>query len=165
MGTKGTSIVGLDVKELIQLLNRAYADEWLAYYQYWVGAQVAKGPMRGAVVAELMEHANDEFKHAEMLAKRILQLGGTPLLDPQDWFKNANCPYDAPKDPNVKTLIEQNIKGEQCAISVYKKIADLTIGKDLITHKMVLEILEDEVEHEDDLQNLLEDMNLMKGSA
>jgi len=165
MGTKGTSIVGLDVKELIQLLNRAYADEWLAYYQYWIGAQVAKGPMRGAVVAELMEHANDEFKHAEMLAKRILQLGGTPLLDPQDWFKNANCPYDAPKDPNVKTLIEQNIKGEQCAISVYKKIADLTIGKDLITHKMVLEILEDEVEHEDDLQNLLEDMNLMKGSA
>ncbi len=165
MGTKGTSIVGLDVNELIQLLNRAYADEWLAYYQYWVGAQVAKGPMRGAVVAELMEHANDEFKHAEMLAKRILQLGGTPLLDPQDWFKNANCPYDAPKDPNVKTLVEQNIKGEQCAISVYKKIADFTVGKDLITHKMVLEILEDEVEHEDDLQNLLEDMNLMKGSA
>ncbi len=33
MGTKGREIVGLDVDKLIELLNKALADEWLAYYR------------------------------------------------------------------------------------------------------------------------------------
>jgi bacterioferritin len=33
MGTKGTAIVGMDVNELLNLLNRAFCDKWLAYYQ------------------------------------------------------------------------------------------------------------------------------------
>ena len=42
MGSKGRAIVGLDVDELLVVLNKAYADEWLAYYQYWIGAKVIK---------------------------------------------------------------------------------------------------------------------------
>jgi len=34
MGTKGTQIVGGDAKKIVELLNKAFADEWLAYYQY-----------------------------------------------------------------------------------------------------------------------------------
>ena len=52
-GLKGRDIVGIDVGKLLELLNRALADEWLAYYQYWVGAKIAVGPMRSAVVSEL----------------------------------------------------------------------------------------------------------------
>ncbi len=33
MGTRGREIVGMDVDRLIDMLNRAYASEWLAYYQ------------------------------------------------------------------------------------------------------------------------------------
>ena len=43
MGTKGTEIVELDVAELINDLNRAYADEWLAVYAYNYMGQVATG--------------------------------------------------------------------------------------------------------------------------
>ena len=157
MGTKGKEIVSVDVKKLLKLLNKAYADEWLAYYQYWVGAKLAKGPMRGVVTRELEEHASDELKHAGMLTGRIMQLGGEPLLAPQDWYKNTNCGYDAPSDSNIKTLLKQNIKGERCAISVYRKLAEFVKDKDSITYNMVLDILEDEVEHEDDLENILED--------
>ena len=160
MGTKGKAIVGVDVTKLLDLLNQAYADEWLAYYQYWIGAKVAQGRMRGIVVGELMEHATDELRHAEMLAERILQLGGTPVTSPEKWYKVSGCGYDEPSDPNVKALIEQNIRGEQCAISVYKKLVDFTEGKDHITYGMVLSILKDEVEHEDDLQMLQEDMQV-----
>jgi len=32
MGTKGRQIVGMDVDELLEMLNKAFADEWLAYY-------------------------------------------------------------------------------------------------------------------------------------
>jgi len=162
MGTRGREIVGMDISKLLKLLNKAFADEWLAYYQYWIGAKVAKGLMRGAVVAELEEHAGDELKHAGMLTERIIQLGGTPILKPKDWYSMTNCGYEAPEDPNVRALLEQNIKGEQCAIDVYRSLLEKVKDKDPITYNMVLEILEDEVEHEEDLQAILEDMKLKR---
>lgn len=158
MGTKGKEIVGLDVKKLITLLNKALADEWLAYYQYWIGAKVAVGPMRQVVAGELMEHANEELKHANMLADRIILLGETPILKPEEWYKMTNCGYEAPENPSVIALLKQNIKGEQCAILIYTKLLELTKDKDILTYNMLLEILEDEVKHEDDLQNILADL-------
>ncbi len=163
MGTKGREIVGMDVDQLLEVLNKAFADEWLAYYQYWLGAKVAKGPMKEAVIAELIQHAADELRHADMVAMRILQLGGTPVTKPKDWYKHSNCGYDAPDDPHVEKLLEQNVKGEQCAISVYKAMIELTKDADPVTYNMALQILQDEVEHEEDLQALVEDLQLMLG--
>ncbi len=162
MGTRGIEMVDMDVDELIEMLNKALADEWLAYYQYWVGARVAVGPMRGVVAGELQEHAEEELEHADMLAERILTLGGTPILTPSEWMEKTNCGYETPKDPNVKTLLRQNIKGEQCAIDVYQKILEKVKGKDEITYRIVLDILEDEVEHEEDLQAIQEDMAMIE---
>lgn len=158
MGTKGREIVGMDISDIIELLNKALADEWLAYYQYWIGAKVVKGKMRGMVVAELEEHAGDELKHAGMLVGRIIQLDGTPILEPKDWYEKTNCGYDAPEDPSEIVILRQNIKGEQCAIDVYQNIVETVKDKDIITYDIVLEILKDEVEHEEDLQTILEDM-------
>ncbi|HEX71970.1 MAG TPA: ferritin [Candidatus Hydrogenedentes bacterium] len=163
MGTKGREIVGMDVDQLLEVLNKAFADEWLAYYQYWLGAKVAKGPMKEAVIAELIEHAADELRHADMVAMRILQLGGMPVTKPKEWYKHSNCGYDAPDDPYVEKLLEQNVKGEQCAISVYKAMIELTKDADPVTYNMALQILQDEVEHEEDLQALVEDLQLMLG--
>lgn len=162
MGTKARAIVGIDVDDLIEKLNKALADEWLAYYQYWIGAKVAKGPMRGEAMAELEQHATEELGHALMLVNRIIQLGGTPLLTPEDWYKVTNCGYEAPEDPYVEVLLDQNIKGEQCAIEVYQALADMTKDADPITYDMALQILADEIEHEEDLQALAEDIQLMK---
>ena len=162
MGTKGVEILGLDVNELIDLLNKALADEWLAYYQYWIGAKVIKGPMREAATAELIEHANDELRHADMVSNRIIQLGGTPVLSPQEWYEITNCGYEAPEDSFVKKILEQNIKGEQCAIQVYSNILEKVKDKDPVTYEIVLQILTDEIEHEDDLQAVMEDIELMQ---
>ncbi len=162
MGTKGRAIVGIDVDNLIETLNKALADEWLAYYQYWVGAKVAKGPMRGDVATELLEHATEELGHAELLTDRIIQLGGTPLLKPEDWYKMTNCGYETPEDPYVEVLLNQNIKGEQCAIDVYQQLTELTKDADPVTYEIVLSILTDEITHEEDLQALVEDIELMK---
>jgi bacterioferritin len=161
MGTRGREIVGMDVDTLIGLLNRAYASEWLAYHQYWLGAKVIKGPMKDSVVAELTLHATEELNHAVLVADRILQLGGTPVLDPKEWFSASPCPYDPPADPYVAVILAQNIAAEQCAITVYKNLMDTTKDKDMVTYNIALTILEQEVEHEEDLQNLKEDLDLM----
>ncbi|HEB84275.1 MAG TPA: ferritin [Bacteroidetes bacterium] len=161
MGSKGREIVGMNVDEVLDLLNCAFADEWLAYYQYWLGAKVAKGPMKEAVIAELVQHAADELRHADMVSNRIIQLGGMPVSEPRGWYEVSNCGYDAPENPDVVELLKQNIKGEQCAIGVYKKMMELTKDKDPVTYFLALQILQDEVEHEEDLEALQEDLDLM----
>ena len=165
MGTKGRQIVDMDVDKLVQLLNKAFADEWLAYYQYWIGAKVVKGPMKEAVIAELTQHAADELRHADMLALRIIQLGGTPVTEPKEWYNLTNCGYEAPDNPFVKNVLEQNIKGEQCAIMTYKKLLNITMSKDPVTYNIVLQILQDEVEHEEDLQAEMEDLQTLLKQA
>jgi len=162
MGTKGIEIVGKDVGKLLEMLSKAFADEWLAYYQYWVGAKIVQGPMRQAAVAELEEHAGEELGHAELLAERIIQLGGKPLLKPEDWMKMTSCGYETPDDPYVEVILDQNIKGEQCAIEVYNKLVAFTREFDPVTYEIVRSILADEVGHEEELQAIVEDIGLMK---
>ena len=161
MAQKGREIVKMNVDDLINLLNRALADEWLAYYQYWIGAKVVKGPMKDAVIAELDLHATEELAHAVLLTTRIVQLGGTPVLSPAEWMKITNCGYDAPEDPYVGKVLEQNIKGEQCAIKTYNNLLGITREGDPVSYNMILGILSQEVEHEEDLDALREDLELM----
>lgn len=160
MAKRAISILkGIEAQEVTKLLNKAYCDEWLAYYQYFIEAKVVKGIMKDAAIAELDQHAADELRHANMVAGRILQLGGTPALHPKDWLTDSNCGYDAPENPDVLSVLEQAIKGEQCAISVYSSILDITREKDVVTYDLVSQILADEVEHEEDLQALYDDIH------
>jgi bacterioferritin len=161
MGTKGREIVGMDVDELLQMLNKAFSDEWFAYYQYWLGAKLVKGPMKDAVSAELLLHSTEELAHADLLALRIIQLGGTPPTSPQEWYKLTHCGYAAPDDPFVAKILDQNIKGEQCAIDVYRHLLDIVKDKDPVTYNIILTILQQEVEHEEDLQALQEDLETL----
>ena len=159
MAQRGNSIIKrIEVKELIDLLNRAYADEWLAYYQYYIEEKVVKGIVKDSAIAELKQHAADELRHADMVAQRILQLGGTPLLNPKEWFTHTNCGYEEPSNFDVVAILEDAIKGEQCAISTYSKLAEMTRDKDIVTYDLVSQILADEVEHEEDLQALHDDI-------
>ncbi len=161
MGTRGREIVGMNVDELLKLLNKAFADEWFAYHQYWLGAKVVKGPMKDAAAAELLQHATDELAHADQVAIRIIQLGGKPITEPKKWYEWSGCGYNPPNDEYVKTILNQNIDGERCAISYYNELMKKTKDTDMITYNMVLTILNQEVEHEEDLQALLEDLELM----
>ena len=161
MGTRGREIVGMDVNQLLNLLNKAYSDEWFAYYQYWLGAKVVRGPMKDAVAAELLQHATEELAHADIWANRIIQLGGKPVTDPKKWYKWSGCGYDPPDDEYVKTILSQNINGERCAIDTYNELMAQVRDKDMITYNIALTILEQEIEHEEDLQSLLEDLELL----
>lgn len=162
MGKKSVEIANLDVEKLIQMLNEALAEEWLAYYQYWIGARLMEGPMRSEIEPELLIHANEELAHAELVVNRILQLGGTPILNPMEWNKYARCEYEEPKDPYVEVILEQNLRGERCAIQRYEEIASYTNGKDHATYQMAISILNDEIEHEHDIEDWITDIERLK---
>lgn len=154
----------LDVKSLIDQLNAALSEEWLAYYQYWVGALVVEGAMRADVQGEFEEHAEEERHHAQLIADRIIELEGVPVLDPKKWFKLARCKYDSPTAFDSVSLLNQNVSSERCAILRYQEIANFTNGKDYTTCDIAKHILAEEEEHEQDLQDYLTDIARMKES-
>ncbi|MCK4265612.1 hypothetical protein KAW80_04620 [Candidatus Babeliales bacterium] len=110
---------------------------------------------------ELLQHAQEELAHAQLLSDRIIQLGETPPLKPEDWPKFSNCKYLVPTDAYVKSILRQNIKSEQCAIDVYNNIMKFVSDKDMVTYHIAEQILQDELEHEEDLENILRDINLI----
>lgn len=158
MGQTAQHISKVDHKELLDILNVAFSEEWLAYYQYWIGAQVAKGPMRKIITEEFMEHAHEELDHAKWLSDRIVQLGGTPVIDPDDWKKHAKCKYEAPTDEYVMALLKQNLVAEQCAIARYQQICDMCYGKDYDTFRVSAKILKEELEHEQEIGDYIIDI-------
>lgn len=156
MGRTGRQVVELDVAEVIEDLNRAAADEWSAAYQYWVAAKVISGMNASLVRQQLEKSVAQELEHAGELAERVIELGGTPPTNPNEWEKTRNCAYfEPPKDPtNLHEVIQSVLKAEACAIEGYHKLAKKTLQKDPVTYNVVAHILSEEVRHEEDFENL-----------
>lgn len=162
MGKQAIKSASVDIKELLKMLNAALSEEWLAYFQYWIGARLMEGPMRSEIEPELLLHATQELGHAELVVNRIIQLGGDPVAHPKQWEKLARCKYDEPKDPYIEVILKQNLDGERCAIHRYQEIADYTAGKDHATHQLAVQILNEELEHENDIEDWIRDIEIMK---
>ena len=141
----------IDIVDLLAQLNAALSEEWLAFYQYWVGSFVVEGAMRGDVQREFQEHAAEEYNHAKLLADRIIELEGVP-----------RCKYDAPVDFGSEILLKQNVESERCAIYRYQQIAEFTNGIDFTTCDIAKHIMAEEEDHEQDLQDYLNDIARMK---
>ncbi len=151
-----SSVISKENQNIVTLLNKALADEWLAYYQYWIGSKIAKGKLEEEVIEELVEHANDEKRHAEIIVKNILELCGVPILEYNKISKRSFCGYIAPpSNGDLKLILEQNIESERCAINVYKRLLR-DIGDEYKNLRKDLSIiLSEEKEHEQDLLNLV----------
>jgi bacterioferritin len=158
MGSKGKQIVGLDVDELLDDLNRLYADEWLAVYAYNYMAQVVTGrPAAKHLAALLLDTSKDELEHQEELAERITSLGGKPVADINKLVETSNDGYPVPPldEKDFDAIVRTVIQAEHGAIEAYNRLAQKTHGKDPITYDLIIHILSEEIEHEDEFEDLL----------
>ncbi|MHA1505700.1 MAG: ferritin-like domain-containing protein [Candidatus Asgardarchaeia archaeon] len=157
MGKKAREIVGEDVEEIIKLLKKAYADEWIAYFYYELAALLLEGPESKGVAEEIKRIAGEEKEHADELAERIVQLGGEPIKDFGEIVKMANCPtVNFPEDfGDVKGVLKALVEAEGCAIEVYQSLLKKILNKDFITMQLVTHILGEEITHEDTFSSLL----------
>ena len=157
MGKAGREIVKANVDEVIQDLLKAYADEWLAHYQYWVTAQWIRGIDADTLRPVLLKQSEDELKHAEKVARRIIQLGGKPVLEFDKLLGTSGCGYIKPPDDptDLRKVIEDVIKAERCAIKFYSEMVEKYRHTDVVTHEIFEELLEDEVDDEEEWENFL----------
>jgi bacterioferritin len=154
MGQKGKEIVEIEVKEVISDLNSAYADEWLAHFQYFLYAQIIEGIDAETLKKELEQQSLDEMNHAKILANRIIQLGGTPTTK---LIETSTCGFSPPPEDRADLVhvIELVLEGERCAIEKYNRLAKKYHMKDLVTHEIFEDLLTDEVSDEEDWENFL----------
>lgn len=153
---------GIDVQATVQMLNKALADEYLAANQYLAPIGLAVGKLRPEVEEEFQKHYEEELKHAQMLKERIIKLGGIPLQSPEEWYAYTNCGYTKPTDYNTQILVTQNLESERKAEDVYDAICKACKeAGDLITFHIARKIWEDEQEHEQDLEDFLNDMEII----
>jgi bacterioferritin len=158
MGKQARAIVDLSLKDLVRELNKAYCDEWLAFYLYWYMAQTVSGRAYEDISEFLMKIAKEELEHAQELADLIVKLGDVPTANPMELEKNANCSYIMPpkNTADINRIIRIVTEAEGCAIDVYNKIAKKALGKDNVTYQLMTHILAEEVDHEEMFENLLE---------
>jgi bacterioferritin len=156
MGKQAQKIANLDIKELIADLNKAYCDEWLAFYAYWYMAETVDGKGYEDMQEFLSKIAKEELEHAHELAERIIELGGLPINSPANLEKSANAPYPGVVKnlSDYDAIIKIVTDAEAGAIDVYNKIAAKTFGKDHDTYQLACHILGEEITHEEMFENL-----------
>lgn len=144
------------METLINNLQGALADELLAMQQYFFEARIIEqSNSRQSIIKELKQHAIEEYKHAGWLADRILEMGGTLITKPNTLYTKSGCGYSETNTSNTITILDDAIKGEQCAINSYSKMAKIAKeSNDIKTYDVLMKIIKDEVNHKNDLQEL-----------
>jgi bacterioferritin len=158
MGKKAREIVGVDLKDLINDLCKAYCDEWLAFHAWWYMAQLVDGKGYEDMAEFLNKISKDELEHATELAERIVELGGVPPNGLGVIEKGGNNPYPGVMKNyhDYDEIIKIVTAAEAGAIEVYNKIANKTFGKDHDTYQLVTHIMGEEIGHEEMFENLKE---------
>lgn len=140
-------VAGKASDRLKSLLNKAIARELQVSIQYmWQHVQTV-GPIHTLLSGKLKEIAIEEMKHAEAIAERLWYLGGTPTTAP-DPIKVGS---------NLREMLEQDMRDEESAITLYKQVIEVAQEEgDITTAELFKKILKDEEEHHDFFMTALE---------
>lgn len=148
-----TESYGADREVVLKLLNEALATEIVCALRYKRHYYMAAGPNSDAAAAEFLEHAKQEEEHADLIAARIVQLGGEPDFSPDTLTARSHAEYVAGKD--LVEMIKEDLVAERIAIDSYREMVTFLGEGDPTTRRMLEEILAVEEEHAEDLASLL----------
>jgi bacterioferritin len=124
---------------------------------------MASGIHAQAVAAEFLAHAGEEQGHADLIAARIVQLGGAPDLNPEGLLTRSHSEYM--DGDGLMEMIKEDLVAERIAIESYGEVIRYIGDDDRTTRRMLEGILATEEEHADDLRNLIETLGMHERQA
>ncbi len=142
---------------VIKLLNEALATEIVCVLRYKRHYFMAQGIHSDPIASEFLQHANEEQGHADQIANRIVQLGGSPNLDPDGLTTRSHAEYV--EGHTLLDMIKEDLIAERIAIDSYTDMIRYCAEDDITTRRMLESILAVEEEHADDLASFLADMD------
>ena len=148
-----TSAYQADLGRVIEVLNEVLATELVCVLRYKNHYFMASGIHASPVASEFLEHANEEQQHADMIAKRITELGGVPNFNPEGLQTRSHAEYK--EGSSLEEMIREDLVAERIAIASYSEIVRWLGNDDPTTRRMIEQILAVEEEHADDMAKLL----------
>jgi len=145
-----------DRETVIRVLNEALATEIVCTLRYRRHYFMASGIHAQAVAQEFLQHANEEQGHADLIAERIVQLGGAPDLNPQGLATRSHAEYV--EGDSLIEMIKEDLVAERIAIDSYGEIIRYLGANDPTSRRLMEQILATEEEHAEDLRTLLESL-------
>jgi bacterioferritin len=142
-----------DLEKVVEVLNEVLATETVCTLRYRNHYFRATGVHGAGVEGEFLEHAQQEQQHADMVAKRITELGGRPNLDPEGLATRSHAQYG--EGETLEDMIREDLIAERIAIATYSEIVRWLGNDDPTTRRMMEELLAVEEEHADDMASLL----------
>lgn len=140
-------------KKVIEILNKALADELAAINQYMVHSEMSNNWGYELLHKEIEKRAIQEMKHAEALIERILFLEGIPIVSKLSPIKIGK---------NVKEMMDFDLNAELGAVRDYNEFSKIcTEEKDNISKNLFENLLKDEEDHVDWIENQLEQIEQM----
>ena len=149
-----TSGYAADRETVIKMLNEALATELVCVLRYKRHYFMATGIHATPVATEFLEHANEEMLHADLIAKRIIELRGEPNFSPDGLAARSHAEYV--EGATLKEMIKEDLIAERVAIESYREMVGYLAEQDPTTRRMIEQILASEEEHAEDLSSLLE---------
>jgi bacterioferritin len=143
-----------DRETVIKVLNEALATEIVCVLRYRRHYFMASGINAEGVAAEFLQHSNEEQGHADLIAQRIVQLGGEPNFNPEGLLTRSHAEYV--EGETLTDMIKEDLVAERIAIDSYRDIVQYLGNDDPTSRRLMETILAVEEEHADDLVNLLE---------
>jgi bacterioferritin len=148
-----TAFYKADREKVVEVLNEVLATETVCTLRYRNHYFMAKGIHSSGVEDEFLEHAKEEQDHADRVAKRITELGGTPNLNPEGLSTRSHAQYGT--GTRLEDMIQEDLIAERIAIATYSEIVRWLGNDDPTTRRMMEELLAKEEEHADDMAKLL----------
>jgi bacterioferritin len=149
-----TPSYGADKELVLRLLNEALATELVCVLRYRRHYFLAAGALAEAVKKEFLVHAQEEQAHADLIAERIVQLGGEPNFDPEGLAGRSHSEYVAGK--TLTDMLREDLIAERIAIESYTEMIAYLQDKDATTRRMLEGILAVEEEHAEELASMLQ---------
>jgi bacterioferritin len=148
-----TSGYAADRKTVLKLLNDALATEIVCVLRYRRHYFMAKGIESKSIADEFLVHANEELGHADLIAERIVQLGGEPDFSPDSLASRSHAEYI--EADSLVSMIKEDLIAERIAIDSYREMIQYLGDQDPTTRRMLESILAVEEKHAEEMADLL----------
>src|SRR5579872_3374804 len=143
-----------DLQTVLRLLNEALATEIVCVLRYKRHQFTARGLSAQSIAEEFAEHASEEQAHADMIAHRIVELGGEPNFSPEGLASRSHSEYV--EGETLVDMIKEDLVAERIAIESYSEIIRFLGNNDTTSRRVMEEILAKEEEHAEDMLTLIE---------
>lgn len=144
-----------DRPALLRFLNAALATELVCVLRYRRHHFMARRLAAQRIAEEFLVHADEELTHADLIAERIVQLGGEPDFAPATLDERSHSP--SVPATTLEEMVRENLHAARIGIDRYRGQIELLGESDRQTRRMLEGIAGVQEAHAQELLELLED--------